>query len=167
MDGHSEDGGGPLGHTATLLPDGKVLVAGSYINSADPLASAELYDPGTGRWTATGTMRHGRGGHTATLLLDGKVLVVGGGAEDTELEGGPRSATAELYDPITGSWTTIVKHDRGSQGLHRDAAARRPGPRRWRRRWLQRPPSCSTPTRADGPPPGAWPTVASVTLRRC
>jgi Kelch motif protein len=93
------------GHTATLLQDGTVLVAGSYVNSGDPLASAELYDPGTGRWTATGTMRHGRGGHTATLLRDGRVLVVGGGAEDTSLEGGPRSATAELYDPDTGRWT--------------------------------------------------------------
>ena len=109
--------GARWGHTATLLPDGKVLVAGSYINSADPLASAELYDPGTGRWTATGTMRHGRGGHTATLLLDGKVLVVGGGAEDTELEGGPRSATAELYDPITGSWTTIASMTEARKGF--------------------------------------------------
>ena len=91
------------GHTATLLPDGKVLVAGSYVNSSDPLASAELYDPSTGRWTATGSMNRGRGGHTATLLLNGRVLVVGGGAEDTQLEGGPRSATAELYDPGPGT----------------------------------------------------------------
>ena len=93
------------GHTATLLTDGKVLVAGSYVNSSDPLASGELYDPSTGRWTAAGSMTRGRGGHTATLLLDGRVLVVGGGAEDTQLEGGPRSATAELYDPRTGEWT--------------------------------------------------------------
>ncbi|MCJ7709963.1 MAG: hypothetical protein MUQ32_03950 [Chloroflexi bacterium] len=93
------------GHTATLLPDGRVLVAGSYVNSSDPLASAELYDPGTGRWAATGSMNRGRGGHAATLLLDGRVLVVGGGAEDTQMEGGPRSATAELYDPRTGAWT--------------------------------------------------------------
>lgn len=93
------------GHTATLLPDGTVLVAGSYVNSGDPLASAELYDPGSGRWTPTGRMSTGRGGHTATLLPDGRVLVTGGGAEDTLLEGGPRSATAELYDPRTGEWT--------------------------------------------------------------
>ena len=92
------------GHTATLLRDGRVLVAGSYINSGDPLASAELYDPDSGRWTATGNMNTGRGGHTATLLPDGRVLVVGGGAEDTRLEGGPRSATAELYDPGSGKW---------------------------------------------------------------
>ena len=93
------------GHTATLLRDGRVLVAGSYRNSAHPLASAELYDPRGGRWTVTGNMNRGRGGHTATLLADGRVLVVGGGAEDTLLEGGPRSATAELYDPETGEWT--------------------------------------------------------------
>jgi hypothetical protein len=96
------------GHTATLLPNGKVLVAGGYLNSSDssdPLASAELYDPSNGRWTATGNMSTGRGGHTATLLSDdGRVLVVGGGAEDTLGEGGPRSATAELYDPATGEW---------------------------------------------------------------
>ena len=93
------------GHTATLLPDGQVLVAGSYINSGDPLATAELYEPGSGRWTSARSMKSGRGGHTATLLRDGRVLVVGGGAEDTQLEGGPRSATAELYDPQTGRWT--------------------------------------------------------------
>jgi hypothetical protein len=93
------------GHTATLLTDGRVLVAGSYVNSGNPLASAELFDPRTGRWTSTGSMTAGRGGHTATLLPDGTVLVVGGGAENTELEGSPRSATAELYDPASGGWT--------------------------------------------------------------
>src|SRR6476646_9711957 len=92
------------GHTATLLPDGRVLVAGSYVNSANPLDSAELYDPSSGRWTATGSMTAGRGGHTATLLPDGRVPVVGGGAENTELEGSPRSVTAELYDPASGRW---------------------------------------------------------------
>ena len=97
--------GARWGHTTTLLPDGKVLVAGSYINSSDPLDSAELYDPSSGRWTATGNMNAGRGGHTATLLPDGRVLVVGGAAEDTRLEGGPRSASAELYDPRSGTWS--------------------------------------------------------------
>jgi hypothetical protein len=96
------------GHTATLLPDGRVLVAGSYVNGADPLASAEVFDPSSERWTATGKMNHGRGGHTATLLPDGRVLVVGGGAEETLLEGGPRSATAEIYDPASGRWTATA-----------------------------------------------------------
>lgn len=104
------------GHSATLLPDGTVLVAGGYINSADPRATAELFHTATGRWTAIERMIHGRGGHTATLLPDGRVLVVGGGVDSTESEGGPRSATAELYDPKTGKWTatgTMTEARRG------------------------------------------------------
>jgi N-acetylneuraminic acid mutarotase len=88
------------GHTATLLPDGKVLVAGGAQNNDERLSSAELYDPGSGSWTATGNMAAGRVGHTATLLPDGKVLVAGGrGKTERNL------ASAELYDPSSGSWT--------------------------------------------------------------
>lgn len=79
-------------HTATLLPDGKVLLAGGsgfYI----PTSSAELYDPPTGTFTATGDMTTPRSDHTATLLPDGKVLITGGPL-----------ASAELYDPSTGSF---------------------------------------------------------------
>lgn len=94
-----------FGHAATVLRDGKVLVAGSYVSNGFPLPSAELYDPTSGRWTPTGSMTTGRGGHAAILLPDGRVLVVGGGDEDTSFEGGPRSSSAELYDPATGTWT--------------------------------------------------------------
>jgi hypothetical protein len=65
-----------LEHTATLLPNGKVLVAGGYTGTTY-LASAELYDPASGTWTATGSLVTARGIHTATLLPNGKVLVVG------------------------------------------------------------------------------------------
>jgi hypothetical protein len=63
------------GHTATLLPNGMVLVAGDITGSS---ASAELYDPASGTWTATGSLNTVRQGHTATLLQNGMVLVAGG-----------------------------------------------------------------------------------------
>ena len=84
-------------HTATLLPNGKVLVAGGQ-GSSGFVSSAELYDPATGTWTVTGALGNARMGHTATLLANGKVLVAGGG-------GGGYLASAELYDPAAGTWT--------------------------------------------------------------
>ena len=87
-------------HTATLLPNGNVLVAGgATLPTAQPTATAELYDPSTGSWSATGSMGTARDSHAATLLPNGKVLVAGG-----ETPTGI-TATAELYDPATGSWT--------------------------------------------------------------
>src|SRR6266496_1031999 len=80
-------------HTATLLPNGKVLVAVGL--SSGVVASAELYDPASGTWTATGSLGTARFSHTATLLPNGKVLVAGGVA----------AASAELYDPASGSWS--------------------------------------------------------------
>src|SRR3954470_17480143 len=77
---------GRYGHTATLLSDGKVLVAGGIANSV-PDKTAELYDPARGTWKLTGSMATARFFATATLLRDGRVLVAGGG-----------TATAELYD---------------------------------------------------------------------
>ncbi|HXY51167.1 MAG TPA: kelch repeat-containing protein [Terriglobales bacterium] len=82
-----------VGHTATLLKDGTVLVAGGGDNAS--LASAEIYDPNTNSWTVTGSMSYARSGHTATLLSDGRVLVVGGDSSE---------ATAEIYDPSTRTW---------------------------------------------------------------
>src|SRR5690349_2912572 len=71
---------GRFSHTATLLPSGKVLVAGG-LGGARPywaIASAELYDPATNSWSSAGSMATARGSHTATLLPSGKVLVAGG-----------------------------------------------------------------------------------------
>src|SRR5438552_17268941 len=65
------------GHTATLLPDGRVLVAGGF-DGQIYLASAEIYDPASGTWSPTGSMATARDQHTATRLPDGRVLVAGG-----------------------------------------------------------------------------------------
>src|SRR6185369_13305477 len=66
------------GHTATLLPNGKVLVVGGTDGVQYSLRSAELYDPATGTWSTTGAMANPRDAHTSTLLSNGKVLVAGG-----------------------------------------------------------------------------------------
>jgi N-acetylneuraminic acid mutarotase len=88
--------------TAARLLDGRVLVA-TGAGDPGPLASAELYDPRTGSWTATGSLSTDRYYATATLLPDGKVLVAGGNKVTHSFN--PSVATAELYDPATGSWT--------------------------------------------------------------
>ena len=65
-------------HSATLLPNGKVLVAGGRSSRGVITNSAEIYDPATGTWTAAKSLTEARSSHTATLLPNGKVLVVGG-----------------------------------------------------------------------------------------
>jgi len=86
--------------TLTVLPGGKVLVAGGVPSVGyGSLSSAELYDPATGLWSATGSLTTARELHTATLLPNGKVLVAGGVGPPGYL------ASAELYDPATGTWS--------------------------------------------------------------
>ena len=91
------------GHTATLLPDGKVLIAGGMRRNQDFYKSAELYDPSTGKFQRTGEMSQRRVGHIAVLLGSGKVLIAGGwvGMGGTD--------SAELYDPAAGKFTVISK----------------------------------------------------------
>ncbi|MCX6388254.1 MAG: kelch repeat-containing protein, partial [Solirubrobacterales bacterium] len=84
--------------TATLLPNGKVLIAGGN-GSSGHLASAELYDPATGVFTPTGSLTDARYSATSTLLRNGKVLIAGGYGNSGIL------ASAELYDPATGVFT--------------------------------------------------------------
>ena len=87
-------------HTATLLANGQVLVAGGYSN--DILApSAALYDPAGNTWSLTGSMSQFHIHHTATLLMNGKVLVAG-----NDIYPAPGS-TAELYDPGTKTWSVV------------------------------------------------------------
>jgi hypothetical protein len=94
------------GHTATLLADGRVLVTGGYDGSSAYLTSAEVYDPGTGVFTPTGSMSTARFGHMATLLPSGEVLVAGGMSEGTDLQHEMQFPTsAELYDPATGTFS--------------------------------------------------------------
>jgi Kelch motif/Galactose oxidase, central domain len=107
-------GPGRYGHTATLLQNGKVLVAGGSNDGdlASTLASAELYDPSTGTWSFTGNLNASRISHTATLLPDGRVLVTGGYSPNFVPVGANTFAAAptslngvELYDPATGTWS--------------------------------------------------------------
>jgi N-acetylneuraminic acid mutarotase len=101
------------GHTATLLQNGQVLVAGGACNGAAygcdagsflvNLRSAELYDPATGAWTKTGPMTIGRELQTATLLPNGEVLIAGG-FNSCDDDFCSDLTDAELYDPVTGNW---------------------------------------------------------------
>jgi N-acetylneuraminic acid mutarotase len=99
-------------HTATLLPNGKVLVAGGYGGSSY-LVQSEMYDPATGTWNQTGNLNFKRSSHTATLLPNGKVLVAGGSFTDPDFSNWDNSrppttyypVKSELYDPATGTWS--------------------------------------------------------------
>ena len=90
------------GHTATLLANGKVLVTGGQSAAQNhegaSLATAELYDPATGLFSATGSMTARRLMPSATLVLDGRVLIAGG------FDGSSALSSTELYDPTTGTF---------------------------------------------------------------
>ncbi|HSF24930.1 MAG TPA: kelch repeat-containing protein, partial [Blastocatellia bacterium] len=92
-------------HTATLLQNGKVLVAGGDDGKggefSSPLHTAELYDPATGMWSFAGNLNAAIQEHTATLLQNGKVLVVGGYGSGSAIN------NAEVYDPDTGTWSSV------------------------------------------------------------
>ncbi len=98
-------------HVAALLTSSKVIVAGGH--GQDPAdihsstSTAELYDPATGTWTDTGSMRAGREEGGAMLLSDGTVLVAGGGQQ----------VTTEIYHPASGEWSPSGTMN----GIHDDA----------------------------------------------
>jgi N-acetylneuraminic acid mutarotase len=97
-----------VGHTATALPDGTLLVTGgiNFIQgepAGTAYTSAEIYDPIANSWSSAGNMAVKRAGHTATLLEDGRVLVAGGSSDDTLLTA---TGSAEIYDPATRAWSS-------------------------------------------------------------
>jgi hypothetical protein len=98
---------GRLTHTATLLTNGKVLIAGGEDDKQSALSSAELYDSAAGTFSPTGNLGTPRVGHTATLLPDGRVLVVGGSAD----------GTAEIYDPAAGTFSAVDSIMGGSYAI--------------------------------------------------
>ena len=97
--GNLTDPNGRANHASLVLPNGQVLLIGGSNNAAGTLATAELYDPASGTFSATGSMSHPRGLPATVLLADGRVLVSGGTYTNVATN------TAEIYDPATGLWT--------------------------------------------------------------
>jgi len=89
-------------HTATLLDNGKVLIAGGFVGDGEGLSSVELFDPTSGTFASAGNMSAARASHTATLLRNGKVLIAGGYNVDY-------LGSAELFDPATNRFTSVGK----------------------------------------------------------
>jgi Kelch motif/Putative Ig domain len=104
-------------HEAILLPNGKVLITGgasTFVNGpTNPLASAELYDPVTDTFTATGSMATPRYEHASALLFTGRVLAFGGFTANNFTA---PSATAELYDPSTGTFSPTATAPQAAAG---------------------------------------------------
>ena len=97
--------------SATLLGDGRVLVAGGRHSFPSPDEShtiAEIYDPATGIFTLTGSLNEHRNAHAAVLLPNGKVLIVGG-SQTTTPGYGKGLDVAEIYDPAIGDFSVVGK----------------------------------------------------------
>jgi len=95
-------------HTATMLTNGLILMAGGVGSNGSSLASAELYNPGTGISTPTGNLNTPRAWHTATLLNNGTVLLAGGCSGCPPGGNGASLANAEIYNPATGLFTSTT-----------------------------------------------------------
>jgi hypothetical protein len=107
--------------SATLLDDGRVLIAGGLVLhptepttiAPEPAATAEVYDPATGTFTAVGSMATPRYMHAASILADGTVLVAGGSHERPPEGGVPATTDAEIFDPATGAFRPTGSLHRG------------------------------------------------------
>jgi N-acetylneuraminic acid mutarotase len=103
-------------HTASLLASGDILVVGGSDSTNTScscttfIATSELYDSSSNSWSVSGSLNTPRYAHTATLLQNGQVLVTGGfgGTPSTLQNTGTVLASAELYDPASGTWTTVA-----------------------------------------------------------
>jgi len=95
-----------------LLPDGRVLISGGYdpteAGNPESIATAEIFDPSTGKFTATGSMGAARSGHTSITLPDGQVLVWGGTAGPAVWGGAGLAAPPEIFDPATGTFSSAA-----------------------------------------------------------
>src|SRR5438105_4955553 len=94
-------------HTATLLPNGKVLIVGRTSDDFGMVHNAELYDPAAGTWGPAASPNTYHLAHSATLLQNGNVLVAGGRADAQGDFDIPVPSRAELYDPVSNSWREV------------------------------------------------------------
>jgi hypothetical protein len=104
------------GQTATLLANGEVLVAGGENDTTGFLASSEVYNPATGKWTLAGNLSIARFDHSAVLLNNGEVLVAGGLNPNVCCQVAAL-ATAELFNPATGEWTPTGSMSTGRENF--------------------------------------------------
>jgi hypothetical protein len=105
-------------HTATLLQDGRVLIAGGVDESSTRISGAEIYDPVKQTFEPAGNMTAARAMHAATLLPDGRVLIVGGEQTSPGPNGIMPGQSAELYDPFTDSFTATGSLLMARQGFN-------------------------------------------------
>jgi N-acetylneuraminic acid mutarotase len=95
-------------HTATKLGDGRVLVAGGGVDNNlvwSTSKTAEIYDPGSRKFSPAKPMKHARRSHSATLLSDGRVLIIGGTDGGMGNDAGTQLGTTEIYDPSSDTWS--------------------------------------------------------------
>jgi N-acetylneuraminic acid mutarotase len=101
-----------VGHTMTVLSNGKVIVIGGMIDNTSATTSVQIYNPTTQKWSTGASLAAARANHTATLLNSGKIFVTGG------FDGTARLQSTALYDPPTDSWETgpALASKRGAHG---------------------------------------------------